>query len=339
VIIIMERGATEEQVESVIEKLVNLEFSVHRSTGAVHTVLGGVGPNEDIDPEEFEIMPGVKECRRVIAPYKLASRAFRSEGTVVHAGSASIGGPEIAVFAGPSSVENEQQIERSAEAVARAGAKFLRAGAFKQRMSPYVFQGLNEKSLRMLRDAAERNGLRTMSEIVESSQAPMMEQYVDILVVGSRNMQNYNLLSELGKLRRPVLLKRGIAATVEEWLVSAEYILSGGNYDVILCERGIRTFETVSPCTLDISSIPAVKRLSHLPVCVDPSRGAGRRDKVAPLALASIAAGADGVLIDVHPDADSGVGDGAQALSPAQFEELMAQIQAVAAAVGRSVSR
>ena len=336
-IIIMEHGATEEQVENVIEKLVNLGFTIHRSTGAVHTVLGAVGPNEDFEPTEFEVLPGVKECRRVIAPYKLAGRAFRPEGTVVRIGSVEIGGSHIVVMAGPSSVENKAQLDRIAEAVARAGTKFLRAGAYKQRTSPYIFQGLDEEMLKALRKAAERNGLLTVSEIVDASQASLMEQYVDLLLVGSRNMQNYGLLGALGKQKRPVMLKRGVGATVEELLVSADYVLSGGNYDVIVCERGIRTFETSTPNTFDIASFPSVKKLSHLPIIGDASRGAGRRDKVAALARAAVAAGADGLLLEVHPDPESVLGEGSQSLNPAQLEELMAQLRTIAPAVGREL--
>ncbi len=336
-IIIMEQGASEEQVENVIEKLVELGFTIHRSTGAVHTVLGAVGPTEDFEPEEFEVLPGVKECHRVIAPYKLANRAFKPEGTVVRIGDVEIGGDRIVVMAGPSSIDNASQIERSAEAVARSGAKFLRAGAYKQRVSPYVFQGLNEDLLKVLRRAAERNGLLTVSEIVDASQAPLMEQYVDLLLVGSRNMQNYGLLGALGKQKRPVLIKRGVGATIEELLVSADYVLTGGNYNVIVCERGIRTFETSTPYTFDIGSIPAVKRLSHLPILGDASRGAGRRDKVAALARAAIAAGADGLLLDVQPDPESVVGESSQSLNPAQLDELMAQLKIIASAVGREL--
>jgi 3-deoxy-7-phosphoheptulonate synthase len=337
VIIIMEQGASEEQVENVIEKLVDLGFTIHRSTGAVHTVLGAVGPSENFEPAEFEVLPGVKECHRVIAPYKLANRAFRPEGTVVRIGDVEIGGERIVVMAGPSSVDNASQIERSAEAVAQSGAKFLRAGAYKQRMSPYVFQGLSEDLLKALRNAAERNGLLTVSEIVDASQAPLMEQYVDLLLVGSRNMQNYGLLGGLGKTHRPVLLKRGVGATVEELLVSADYILSGGNYDVIVCERGIRTFETSTPDTFDITAIPTVKKLSHLPIIGDASRGAGRRDKVAALARAAVAAGADGLLLDVQPDSDNLLGEGSQSLNPAQLEHLMSQLKIIAPAVGREL--
>lgn len=336
-IIIMERGASEEQVENVIEKLVDLGFTIHRSTGAVHTVLGAVGPNEDFEPAEFEVLPGVKECHRVIAPYKLAGRAFRPEGTVVRIGGVEIGGSRIVVMAGPSGVENEAQLDRTAEAVAHAGAKFLRAGAYMQRVSPYVFQGLGEDSLKALRRAAERNGLLTVSEIVDASQAPLMEQYVDLLLVGSRNMQNYSLLGALGKQKRPVMLKRGVGATVEELLISADYILSCGNYDVIVCERGIRTFETSTPNTFDIAAIPSVKKLSHLPILGDASRGAGRRDKVAALARAAVAAGADGLLLDVHPDPDGVLGEGSQSLNPAQLEELMGQLKTIAPVVGREL--
>lgn len=336
-IIIMERGASEEQIENVIEKLVDLGFTIHRSTGAVHTLLGAVGPSEDFEPAEFEVLPGVKECHRVIAPYKLANRDFRPEGTVVRIGDVEIGGDRIVVMAGPSSVDNDAQLDRTAEVVASAGAKFLRAGAYKQRKSPYVFQGLNENALKALRKAADRNGLLTVSEIVDASQAPLMEQYVDLLLVGSRNMQNYGLLGALGKRKRPVLLKRGVGATVEELLVSADYVLSGGNYDVIVCERGIRTFETSTPDRFDISAIPTVKKLSHLPILGDASRGAGRRDKVAAIARAAVAAGADGLLLDVHPDPDNVLGEGSQSLDPAQLNKLMAQLKIVAPAVGRQL--
>ena len=333
----MERGASEEQIENVIEKLVDLGFTIHRSTGAVHTLLGAVGPSEDFEPAEFEVLPGVKECHRVIAPYKLANRDFRPEGTVVRIGDVEIGGDRIVVMAGPSSVDNDAQLDRTAEVVASAGAKFLRAGAYKQRKSPYVFQGLNENALKALRKAADRNGLLTVSEIVDASQAPLMEQYVDLLLVGSRNMQNYGLLGALGKRKRPVLLKRGVGATVEELLVSADYVLSGGNYDVIVCERGIRTFETSTPDRFDISAIPTVKKLSHLPILGDASRGAGRRDKVAAIARAAVAAGADGLLLDVHPDPDNVLGEGSQSLDPAQLNKLMAQLKIVAPAVGRQL--
>jgi 3-deoxy-7-phosphoheptulonate synthase len=333
----MQQGATEQQIDAVIELMVEMGFNVHRSTGVIHTVLGGVGGKEDFDLAVFEVMEGVKEAHRIISPYKLASRNFRPDGTVVKAGNVEIGGGRVVVMAGPCSVENRDQIERSAEAVARAGATVIRGGAFRPRSSPYSFQGLGEQGLQMLRQAADHHGLLVVSEVMDHTQIPLLEQYADILQVGSRNMQNFNLLRELGKRRKPVLLKRGIAATIEELLLSAEYILAGGNYDVILCERGIRTFETYTLNTLDISAIPVVKKLSHLPIVADPSHGTGRRDKVAPMARAAVAAGADGLLIEVHPDPEHALINGAQALRPEQFESLMNQLRMITPAVGRSI--
>jgi len=333
----MQQGATEQQIQTVIDRLVDMGFDVHRSTGVIHTLLGGVGGKDDFDLGIFEVMDGVKEAFRIVSPYKLASRSFRPGGTVVKIGDVEIGGERVVVMAGPCSVESREQIDRSAELVAAAGAKVIRGGAFKPRSSPYSFQGLGEEGLEMLRAAADRCGLLVVSEVMEISQIPLVAQYSDILKVGARNMQNFNLLRELGKQRKPVLLKRGIAATIEELLLSAEYILSGGNYDVILCERGIRTFETYTRNTMDISAIPVVKKLSHLPILGDPSHGTGRRDKVAPMARAAVAAGADGLIIEVHPDPDRALSDGAQSLRPEQFEELMRQLRMIAPAVGRSI--
>jgi 3-deoxy-7-phosphoheptulonate synthase len=334
----MQQGATEPQIQAVIDRLVELGFDVHRSTGVIHTLLGGVGGKDEFDLAMFEVMDGVKEAHRIVSPYKLASRSFRPGGTIVKVGNIEIGGDRVAIMAGPCSVESEQQIERSAEVVARAGAAVIRGGAFKPRSSPYAFQGLGEEGLKLLRAAADRHGLLVVSEVMDQIQIPLVAEYADILQVGARNMQNYNLLRELGKLRKPVLLKRGIAATIEELLLSAEYILAGGNYDVILCERGIRTFETYTRNTMDISAIPVVKALSHLPIVADPSHGTGRRDKVAPMARAAVAAGADGLLVEVHPDPDRALSDGAQSLRPEQFQELMAQLRIIAPAVGRRVS-
>jgi len=336
-LVVMQQGATEPQIQAVIDRLVDMGFDVHRSTGVIHTLLGGVGGKDDFDLGIFEVMEGVKEAFRIVSPYKLASRSFRPGGTVVKIGDVEIGGERVVVMAGPCSVESREQIDRSAELVAAAGAKVIRGGAFKPRSSPYSFQGLGEEGLEMLRAAADRCGLLVVSEVMEISQIPLVAQYSDILQVGARNMQNFNLLRELGKQRKPVLLKRGIAATIEELLLSAEYILSGGNYDVILCERGIRTFETYTRNTMDISAIPVVKKLSHLPILGDPSHGTGRRDKVAPMARAAVAAGADGLIIEVHPDPDRALSDGAQSLRPEQFEELMRQLRMIAPAVGRSI--
>jgi len=337
-LVVMQQGATEPQIQGVIDRLVEMGFDVHRSTGVIHTLLGGVGGKGEFDLAIFEAMDGVKEAYRIVSPYKLASRSFRPAGTVIRVGDVEIGGERVVVMAGPCSVENREQIERSAEAVARAGAAVIRGGAFKPRSSPYAFQGLGEAGLQLLREAADRNGLVVVSEVMDQTQIPLVAQYADILQVGARNMQNFTLLRELGKLRKPVLLKRGPSATIEELLLSAEYILAGGNYDVILCERGIRTFETYTRNTMDISAIPVVKKLSHLPIVADPSHSTGRRDIVAPVARAAVAAGADGLLIEVHPDPDHALSDGAQSLRPEQFQELMAQLRIIAPAVGRRVA-
>jgi 3-deoxy-7-phosphoheptulonate synthase len=282
-------------------------------------------------------MDGVKECHRIVSPYKLASRHFRPGGTVVRLNGVEIGGNRVIMMAGPCSVENRDQIEQAAEIVALGGAKVIRGGAFKPRSSPYSFQGLGEEGLRMLREAADRHKLLVVSEVMDQTQIPLLATYADILQVGARNMQNFNLLRQLGELRKPVLLKRGISATIEELLLSAEYILAGGNYDVILCERGIRTFENATRNTMDISAIPVVKSLSHLPIIADPSHGTGRRDKVLPMARAAVAAGADGLLVEVHHDPDHALSDGAQSLRPQQFAELMDQLRIIAKAVDRWV--
>ncbi len=336
-IVVMQEGAGEPLVQRVIDRMVSAGFAVHRSTGVVHTVLGGVGPEENVDPADFEILEGVKECHRIVSPYKLASRAFRPAGTVIRIRNVEIGGGRIVVMAGPCSVESRDQIERSAEVAAKGGATVIRGGAFKPRSSPYSFQGLGEEGLKMMREAADRHGLLVVSEVMDHTQIPLLETYSHILQVGARNMQNFNLLRELGARRVPVLLKRAISATIEEWLLSAEYILAGGNYDVMLCERGIRTFETATRNTMDISAIPVVKQLSHLPILGDPSHGTGRRDKVLPMARAAVAAGADGLLVEVHPDPDHALSDGAQSLRPDQFFEMMGQLRAMAPVLGRSI--
>jgi 3-deoxy-7-phosphoheptulonate synthase len=336
-LVVMQEGAEEPQIQRVIDRLVALGFTVHRSTGVLHTVLGGVGPVEHFEPADFEVMEGVKECHRIVSPYKLASRHFRPGGTIVKIRDVEIGNGKVVVMAGPCSVESKEQIEEAAEIVAREGAKVIRGGAFKPRSSPYSFQGIGEQGLQLMRDAADRNGLLVVSEVMDTVQIPLLQTYADILQVGARNMQNFNLLRELGRLRKPILLKRGISATIEELLLSAEYILAGGNYDVILCERGIRTFENATRNTMDISAIPVVQSLSHLPIIADPSHGTGRRDKVLPMARAAVAAGADGLLVEVHPDPDHALSDGAQSLRPSQFHELMEQLRMIAPAVGRSL--
>jgi 3-deoxy-7-phosphoheptulonate synthase len=335
-LVVMEQGAEESQIQAVIDRLVSMGFTVHRSTGVTHTLLGGVGPVDDFDPADFEVMPAVKECHRIVSPYKLASRFFRPQGTVIRVRGVEIGGKHVVTMAGPCSVENRDQIEACAEIVARGGAQFIRGGAFKPRSSPYAFQGLGEEGLRLMRDAADRHKLGVISEVMDQTQIPLLSEYSDILQVGARNMQNFNLLRELGRIRKPVLLKRGISATIEELLLSAEYILSGGNYEVILCERGIRTYETATRNTMDISAIPVVKSLSHLPMVADPSHGTGRRDKVVPMARAAVAAGADGLLVEVHPNPDKAVSDGAQTLEPKQYQSMMEQVRAIAAVLGRT---
>ena len=336
-IVVMEEGAAPEQVDTVVTHLEQMGFAVHRSVGANRTVLGVVGESPRGDPQLVQMFDGVQEIIQISEPYKLASRAFRPQGTVIILDDVRIGGDEVIVMAGPCSAENEEQVHASAAAVRRAGAKVLRGGAFKPRSSPYSFQGLGEDGLRMLRDAARAQNMKLVSEVMDTSQIDVVERYADILQVGARNMQNFSLLRELGKTRKPVLLKRGISATIEEWLLSAEYLLGGGNMDVILCERGIRTFETYTRNTLDISAIPIVKKLSHLPIFVDPSHGTGRRDKVAPMARAAVAAGADGLIIEVHVDPDRALSDGAQSLFPSQFDRLMAELRIIAPAIGRSV--
>ncbi len=338
-IVAMSETASEEQIQRVIERLVNLGYEVHRSTGAQQTVLGVVGRTIDFDIRDIEVLEGVREVHRVSSPYKLVARSFRPEGTVVRfANGLIIGGQDVVVLAGPCSVESEEQLFAIAEKVSQAGARVLRGGAFKPRSSPYSFQGLGEDGLKLLRQAGERFGLLVISEVMEISQIALMMPYVDIFQVGARNMQNFNLLRELGKVRKPVMLKRGIAATLEEMLLSAEYIMSGGNYEVILCERGIRTFETYTRNTMDISAIPIVHKLSHLPMTADPSHGTGRRDKVSPMARAAVAAGADAIIVEVHHQPDKALSDGAQSLYPEQFAELMDELRMIAPAVGRKIA-
>jgi 3-deoxy-7-phosphoheptulonate synthase len=332
----MEERATEAQIEKVVARLVELGMDVHRSTGVSRTVLGVVGQKRP-DPGLIEMMEGVHEVMRISEPYKLASRTFKPEGTIITVGDIRIGGDEVIVMAGPCSAETPEQVRSTAAAVRKAGAKIFRGGAFKPRSSPYSFQGLGEEGLRMMREACKAENMALITEVMDANQIELIGKYADIYQVGARNMQNFTLLKELGNVRKPVLLKRGLAATIEEWLMSAEYILSGGNTDVILCERGIRTFETATRNTFDISAIPVVKKLSHLPVVADPSHGAGRRDMVVPMARAAVAAGADGLIIEVHCDPDHAWSDGAQSMFPAQFDRLMAELRIIAPAIGRSI--
>jgi 3-deoxy-7-phosphoheptulonate synthase len=338
-IVAMQETATEDQIQVVTEHLIEMGFSVHRTTGERQTILAAVGARSDFDTRNLEVLSGVMEVHRISAPYKLAGRSFRPQGTVISfKNGVQVGGKEVIVMAGPCSVESREQLFTVAEQVSKAGARALRGGAFKPRTSPYSFQGLGLDALKLLREAGDAHNLLVVSEVMEISQIELMIPYVDILQVGARNMQNFNLLRELGKLKTPILLKRGIAATIEELLLSAEYIMAGGNYNIITCERGIRTFETYTRNTLDISAIPIVHKLSHLPIASDPSHGTGRRDKVAPMARASVAAGADSLLIEVHHNPDKALSDGAQSLYPQQFSELMDSLRMIAPAVGRSIA-
>jgi 3-deoxy-7-phosphoheptulonate synthase len=337
-IVSMQEAATDQQIQQVIEHLVRMGFSVHRTTGERQTVLAAVGARIDFDTRNLEVLSGVEHVHRISAPYKLAARSFRPQGTIVELPlGVKIGGEEVVVIAGPCSVESKDQLFTVAEQVAKAGARGLRGGAFKPRSSPYSFQGLGLEALKLLREAGDHFKLLVVSEVMEIAQIEVMLPYVDVFQVGARNMQNFNLLRELGKIRKAILLKRGIAATLEELLLSAEYIMAGGNYNVVLCERGIRTFETYTRNTLDISAVPIIHKLSHLPIAIDPSHGTGLRDKVAPMARASLAAGTDALLIEVHPDPDKALSDGAQSLYPDQFSKLMDELRMIAPAVGRKI--
>ena len=337
-IVAMQEKAGEDQIDAVIDALVEAGVEEHRTTGAMQTILAAEGPTVGLDMSKFEVMPGVMHVHRISSPYKLAGRGFRPEGTIVEfRNGVTIGGKQVVAMGGPCSVENREQIFETARRVKGAGGSFLRGGAFKPRSSPYSFQGMGIPGLDMMRDAAEAHGLLVVSEVMEIAQIEPMLPLVDLFQVGARNMQNFNLLRELGLVRKPVLLKRGIAATIEELLLSSEYILSGGNYEVIVCERGIRTYETSTRNTMDISAIPMVKKLSHLPIVADPSHGTGRRDMVAPLARAAVAAGADGIIVEVHPNADKAASDAAQTLYPDQFDWLLSELRLIATAVGRSL--
>jgi 3-deoxy-7-phosphoheptulonate synthase len=337
-VIVMEHAASEDQVQKVIETLTAGGYDVHRSSGVKHTLLGAVGaPKEPLDPAILELLPGVREVVRVSEPYKLAGRTFKPTDTLVDIAGNVVGGAEVIIAAGPCSVESAEQILTVARSVRASGAKLLRGGAFKPRSSPYAFQGHGEEGLKWMRAAADEAGLAIVSEIMDVRTLDLMLRYVDCLQVGARNMQNFDLLKEIGRVQRPVMLKRGPSATIEEWLLSAEYLLSGGNNQVILCERGIRTFEVATRNTLDLSAIPVVEKLSHLPIFVDPSHGTGRRDKVTPMARAAVAAGADGLLVEVHNNPDKAFSDGAQSLYPEQFDRLMSELRVIAPAIGRTL--
>ncbi len=336
-LVVMRHGASEEKIQAVIEFVKKKGFDTHVSCGEVHTVIGAVG-GKIIDKRDLELLDGVKEVIKITSSYKLVNRMFQAEDTVIEVNGEKFGGGNVGMIAGPCTIESLEQIEACARDLSAAGVKILRGGAFKPRTSPYAFQGLGEEGLIMIRKVADKYKMAVASEVMEIGQIQLFEKYVDILQVGARNMQNFNLLKELSQLRKPVMLKRGLSATIEEWLMSAEYIMSGGNREVILCERGIRTFETTTRNTLDLCAIPVVQKLSHLPIIIDPSHGTGLRDKIAPMSKAAIAAGADGLMIEVHNDPDTALCDGAQSLYPQQFEELYKQLKVLAPVCGKIIN-
>lgn len=336
-IVVMQEYATDEQIQHVMEKLLDHGFDVHRSTGANQTVLGIVGDIHSIDIRDFEVIDGVYEVIRITEPYKLAGRTFKPDDSIIEVGNVRFGGDKVCLIAGPCSIESRDQIKKIARLLKPTGTGVLRGGAYKPRSSPYSFQGLGEEGLKYLREAGDENGMVVVSEVMDRMDIIPALKYVDIIQVGARNMQNFTLLKELGKVDKPIVLKRGMSATLKELLMAAEYILAGGNHNVILCERGIRTFEDYTRNTLDISAIPILKKLSHLPVIVDPSHATGIRDKVAPMSLAAVAAGADGLMIEVHYNPDEALSDGAQTLFVEQYEKLVKEIGIIASAVGRSI--
>ncbi|GMU85906.1 MAG: hypothetical protein AMXMBFR48_11480 [Ignavibacteriales bacterium] len=336
-VVVLNKNASQEQLENVIKHLEEYGFAVHKSTGEEQIVLGAIGVRTDFDTRKVKLLDGVSEVYRITEPFKLASRSFQKENTLIKIKDVVFGGSDIIVMAGPCSIESEEQIYKLAEIVANNGGKVLRGGAFKPRSSPYSFQGLGETGLQLMRKASDEYNLVMVTEILEPAQISLVGKYTDIFQVGARNMQNFSLLKELGKVGKPVLLKRGLSGTIEELLMSAEYILSGGNKEVILCERGIRTFETYTRNTFDLSAIPVVQKRSHLPIIADPSHAVGLRDKVIPLARAAVAAGADGIMVEVHHEPEKALSDGPQALLPSQFAELMIQIRMIAEVIGRKI--
>jgi 3-deoxy-7-phosphoheptulonate synthase len=341
-IIVMKQGASELEIEDVMGRIAELGFRAHPSRGEERTIIGVIGDDRRVaDAGMFESLPGVAECVRVLKPFKLASRDFHPRSTVVTIGKGpgqvEVGGRAVPVMAGPCAVESWEQLEEIAIAAKASGARMIRGGAFKPRSSPYSFQGLGEEGLKLLARAREATGLPVVTEVMTVDAVPLVEEYADCLQIGARNMQNYDLLRAVGKAKKPVMLKRALSGTIEEWLMSAEYILAAGNEDVILCERGIRTYEKATRNTLDLSAVPVLRELCHLPVVVDPSHGTGKRSLVVPMALAGIAAGADGIIVEVHPHPDRALSDGPQSLTLEMLAALMTQAAAVAAAIGRSV--
>jgi 3-deoxy-7-phosphoheptulonate synthase len=340
-LVVMKAQATPEQIQAVCEHIVQLGFRAHPLPGAQRTAIGITGNKGEVDRGNLEELPGVAEVIRVSKPYKLASRDVKAENTVIQfpGTDATIGGPKLAVVAGPCSIETREQAFAIAEQVAAGGAQFFRGGAFKPRTSPYVFQGLGLEALQIMAEIRERYGLRIVTEALDSESLELVAEWADVIQIGARNMQNFSLLKKAGKLRKPVLIKRGLSATLDEFLMAAEYVMSEGNYQVILCERGVRTFTDHTRNTLDLSIVPAVQRLSHLPILVDPSHGTGRRDSVLPMARAAVAAGADGILVEVHNHPELALSDGPQSIYPEQFDRMMDDLEQIAPVVGRSLPR
>ena len=338
-LVVMQAQATEEQVRAVCQKIESLGYRAHSIPGAQRTAIGITGNQGEVDPGALEEMSGVQEVIRVSKPYKLVSRDTKPDTTVIKfpGSSVTIGGSSLAIVAGPCAIENRDQAFTIAERVARAGAQFFRGGAYKPRTSPYSFQGMGEEGLKIMAEIRDRFGLLIVTEAVDYESLDLVDKYADVIQIGARNMQNFSLLKRAGRARKPVLLKRGIAATLEEFLMAAEYIMSEGNYNVVLCERGVRTFADHTRNTLDLSVVPAVQRLSHLPIIVDPSHGTGKRNKVTPLSRAAVAVGADGLIVEVHHDPDRALSDGMQSLFPDQFDALMQQIRQIAAVLGREI--
>ncbi len=335
-LIVMREHASQACVDKVINFIESNGFETHLSTGKLHTVIGAVG-DKVIDPRNIELLDGVQEVIKVSSGFKLTSRMFQSEDSIIEVNGVKFGGKYTGIIAGPCTIESYDQMDKTAEALSKSNVKILRGGAFKPRTSPYAFQGLGEEGLKIIRSVADNHGMAVTSEIMDTSQLDLFEKYVDIYQIGARNMQNYNLLKEMGHVNKPIVLKRGLSATFEELLLSAEYILSGGNREVILCERGIRTFEKYTRNTLDLSAIPVIKKLSHLPIIIDPSHGTGLRDKVAPMSRASVAAGCDGLIIEVHYNPEVAICDGAQSLYPEQYDELYKELKQIAPIVNKEI--
>lgn len=337
-LVVMAAHATPQQIDNVVNAIRQMNLTPHPMPGATRTAIGITGNTGAVDPRTLEVLPGVSELLRVTKPYKLASREMHEADTYVRLPQATIGPGTFTIIAGPCSVENEAMILRAAEFLMSRGVRLMRAGAFKPRTSPYAFQGLGREGLEILDRARRRTGIGIVTELMDTENADAVEEAADIIQIGARNMQNFSLLRRVSRAHKPVLLKRGLSATLEEWLMAAEYVMAGGNYNVVLCERGVRTFSDHSRNTLDLSVIPAVKHLSHLPILVDPSHGTGRRDHVPPMALAALAAGADGLLIEVHPDPDHALSDGAQSLEFTAFDRLLASLNRLAEPLGRKVN-